>query len=55
MLINVLEELTTNLKLYEDSIGNLIILYLSPVNISNFEEVNRLFKLYEKFRHISST
>ena len=54
-IFNLLEESTPNLKLYEDSNGNLIIPDLSPVNINNFEEADRLFKLAEKFRHISTT
>ena len=54
-IFNLLEESTPKLTIYEDSQGNLIIPDLSPINISNFEEANKLFILAEKFRHISST
>ena len=54
-IYNLLEESTPNLAIYEDSNGNLIIPDLSPINISNFEEANKLFILAEKFRHISTT
>ena len=54
-IFNLLEESTPNLSIYEDSNGNLIIPDLSPVNINNFEEANKLFKLAEKFRHIAAT
>ena len=54
-IYNLLEESTPKLTIYEDSEGNLIIPDLSPINISNFEEANKLFILAEKFRHISST
>ena len=54
-IFNLLEDSTPNLNLYEDSNGNLIIPDLSPININNFEEANKLFKLAEKFRHTSTT
>ena len=54
-IYNLLEESTPKLTIYEDSQGNLIIPDLSPINISNFEEANKLFILAEKFRHTSST
>ena len=54
-IFNLLEESTPKLTIYEDSQGNLIIPDLTPINISNFEEANKLFILSEKFRHTSST
>ena len=54
-IFNLLEDSTPKLTIYEDSQGNLIIPDLSPINISNFEEANKLFILAEKFRHTSST
>ena len=54
-IYNLLEESTPSLSIYEDSQGNLIIPDLSPINISNFEEANKLFILAEKFRHTSTT
>ena len=54
-IFNLLEESTPKLTIYEDSQGNLIIPDLSPINISNFEEANKLFILAEKFRHTSPT
>ena len=54
-IFNLLEESTPKLNIYEDSQGNLIIPDLAPINISNFEEANKLFILAEKFRHTSST
>ena len=54
-IFNLLEESTPNLSIYEDSNGNLNIPELSPVNINNFEEASKLFKLAEKFRRTAST
>ena len=54
-IYNLLEESTPKLTIYEDSQGNLIIPDLSPINISNYEEADKLFILSEKFRHTSST
>ena len=54
-IFNLLEESTPNLNIYEDLNGNLIIPDLSPININNFEEAKKLFKLAEKFRHTSTT
>ena len=54
-IFNLLEDSTPKLTIYEDSQGNLIIPDLSPINISNFDEANKLFILAEKFRHTSST
>ena len=54
-IFNLLEDSTPKLTIYEDSQGNLIIPDLSPINISNFDEANKLFLLAEKFRHTSST
>jgi len=54
-IFNLLEESTPNLSIYEDSNGNLNIPELSPVNINNFEEACKLFKLSEKFRRTAST
>lgn len=54
-IFNLLDESTPNLNIYEDSNGNLNIPELSPVNINNFEEASKLFKLAEKFRRTTST
>ena len=54
-IFNLLEESTPNLSIYEDSNGNLIVPYLSPVNINSFDEASKLFKLAEKFRRTSTT
>ena len=54
-IFNLLEESTPKLNIFEDAQGNLIIPDLSPINISNYDEANKLFILSEKFRHTSST
>jgi kinesin family protein C2/C3 len=54
-IIDLLAEDESNLNMYENSNGNLIIPDLKPIKISNFSEAAKLFKLAERLRHSNST
>ena len=54
-IYNLLDDTTPSLNMYENASGNLIIPDLTPITISSFTEVVKLFKLASKFRHTSTT